>query len=383
MFNDLYDDQKEAFIKIMNLLINKRERVVVFRAAGGTGKTVTLRAIGNFLQQYHLSLTCMALAGRAAGHLAKTGLNAGTIHSFMYTPILDHAGNLIRFDRKEPDEIRQSCGDIIAVDEGSMLNQGLYNDVMSIGLPVIICGDYDQLEPINDPSKGDDKDFNPMVSLSAPVVSLAKIRRFDEKSGIGFICSHLRQTNSFPRVKKHGLRQIRKNLIFTKQFFEENKFDVVVCGTNSTRRKLNNLIRSANGYNTDTPQVGERVICLKNDVVNNHKINNGEMFEVTGVMTISKEENRYALKSLDRDDTNIWVIVPNETWSTEKLGDRYNRDSKMQVFGFGYALSCHKVQGSSFNSVLVVDEDVSYFLDQRRYRYTACSRAMTELTIAL
>jgi exodeoxyribonuclease-5 len=221
-----------------------------------------------------------------------------------------------------------------------------------------------------------------MVSLSAPVVSLTKIRRFDENSGIGFICAHLRKANSFPRVKKEGLTMIRKSEPMTLKFHQENEFDVVICGTNKTRKKLNELIRSAKGFYEDTPEIGEVVVCLRNDVVSNTKISNGERFKISGIMKLSNDENRYNLQSLDRD-VNVWVTVANETWITERVPEKYSRDSGMNQFGFGYALSSHRCQGSSFEKVLFIDEDVSYFIDQRRYRYTGCSRAMTHLTVAI
>jgi ATP-dependent exoDNAse (exonuclease V) alpha subunit len=133
MYNDLFDDQKQAFHKIMDLIINKKNNVVVFRAAGGTGKTTVLRALGKFLSDAGLSLSCMALAGRAAGQLAKTGLVAGTCHSYLYKPVLDLKGNLIRWDKRTAQEIQDDVGDIIAVDEGSMVNYTMYNDIMTIG----------------------------------------------------------------------------------------------------------------------------------------------------------------------------------------------------------------------------------------------------------
>ncbi len=383
MYKDLYDDQKEAFSEIMNHLLNKNAPKVILRAPAGTGKTTILRAIGAFLAESGMSLSCMALAGRAAAQLAKSGLKADTCHSYLYKPILDKNGNLIKWERKDNSEIRAACGDIIALDEGSMVNWTLFNDICSIGIPVIICGDYDQLEPINDESKGDLKDFNPMVSLNdVPVITLSKIRRFSENSGIGFICAHLRNTNSFPRVKKEGLTVIRKPEALTLQFYKNNEFDIVITGTNKTRAKINELIRRSKNFYDECPEIGETIVCLRNDFVNGTKINNGERFKVTGITKLSNTEHRYAVTSLDRD-INCWIVVADETWVTEKVPSGANRDSGLTQFGFGYALSCHKCQGSGFENVLFFDEDVSYFLDQRRYRYTGCSRAMKELTIAI
>lgn len=382
-YHILYDEQQDAFEQILHLIINEGHKVVRLKAPAGTGKTVTLRAIGEFLKNNNLYMTCMTVAARAATHLSKSGVIAGTCHSFLYTPMLDGEGNLIRFERKTRDDLIDCMGDVCAVDEASMVNYTMYNDIISAGVPVILCGDYDQLEPINDVANGDDKDFNPMETLDVPTITLTKIRRFDESSGIGFLCAHLRNTNSIPRVKKQNLTMLRKAVVLTKDHFTHNNYEAVICGLNKTRKSINRLIRNARGFNSEVPDIGETVICLKNNVINKISISNGERFIIDGFLKTSEYDGRYFIRSIDRDGINLWVNVANDTWETEEVPNGYKKLDNMCVFGFGYALSAHKAQGSSFDSVLFIDEDVSYFLDQRRYRYTGCSRAMTNLVVAI
>jgi exodeoxyribonuclease-5 len=45
---------------------------------------------------------------------------------------------------------------------------------------------------------------------------------------------------------------------------------------------------------------------------------------------------------------------------------------------FGYAITCHKSQGSEWDHVLVLDE--SFGNDKARWQYTAATRASKTLT---
>lgn len=381
-YRDLSEEQTAAFMGILQCVVNKsqsaisaEERSVVLRAPAGTGKTYVARHIAEFLSRSGLTATNVAFTGRAASQLTKNGLPARTCHSLLFKAILDHNGDLLRWEEKTKNEILQDCGDVICCDEGSMIPLSMHKQMTAIGKPIIYLGDYDQLPPVDDQGT----EFNVMVNFSAPVFSLVTSRRFDDDSGIGFICAKLRQENSLPRMVKQGLSSVPKSKVFTKSYHEKNQFDVIVCGTNKTRKKLNDLVRNARGYYGETPEVGELVVCLKNDVINNTKINNGEVFRVDNIIN-GDPFCTYYLTSIDEDNKSVIVRVQNETWQTEKV--EFKRNEKFCTFGYAYALSCHKVQGSSFKSVLFVDEDVSYFLDQRRYRYTGCSRAMDKLVVA-
>lgn len=382
IYRDLSEEQTDAFFGVLDSVVNKaqkaiipEERSVILRAPAGTGKTYVARHVAAFLSRSGMSATNIAFTGRASSQLTKSGLPARTCHSLLFKPILDQNGDLIRWEEKTKQELLGECGDVICCDEGSMIPFSMHKQLIAIGKPIIYLGDYDQLPPVD--SEGND--FNVMVNFAAPTFTLKTSRRFDDDSGIGFICSRLREENTLPRMIKKGLSCVPKSKVFTKNYHENNQFDVIVCGTNKTRKKINDLVRAARGFTSDIPDVGELVVCLKNDIVNNIKINNGEVFKVDNVIN-GEIFSTYYLTSIDEDNKFVIVRVQNETWQTEKV--EYTRNEKFCTFGFAYALSCHKVQGSSFRKVLFIDEDVSYFLDQRRYRYTGCSRAMYELVIA-
>lgn len=381
--DDLTDEQLYAFDRIASRIINrpyeKDDRDFVLRAPGGTGKSHVLRKLSRYLVESSTKHAVTSFTGRACSQISKEGIkNAMTLHSIFLKPVLDVDGNLIRWEEKLIDEVKQMVGDGILVDEASMLPSDMYRRMCNIpDTPIILIGDSAQLPSIEpDATKG----FDAMMLPDTEMVTLTRNFRQEAGSGIMDLCEHLRQANTIPRRKKHDVMMTPKSKVTTLNYHKINHHDVVLCGMNKTRKKLNSLIRLARGYDSDIPCPGETVICKRNDVVNGVQINNGEVFTVDTVFR-DDEASKFMLSSLERTQ-KIPVTVLNDTWETEKA-DRRWRGKNIQLFAFGYAITVHAAQGSQFDDVLFVDEDVSFFLDQQRWRYTAVSRAARMLTIAL
>lgn len=374
---DLEGEQLEAFVQCVNHFTNKKdERYLVFGAFAGCGKTYTLRKVIKYLEKYSLNLAVIAFTGRAASQLSIEGITASTCHSFLFKPRFDHNGNVVGWDEKPMNEILDVCSDGIIVDESSMIPLSMHKILDRIGVPVIYAGDFGQLPPV-DPSGGD---FNAMTSVPGEVSTLITNHRFDVNSGIGHVAFHLRDNNSIPRIKKDGLSYARKSAVMTPVFHTENKFDIVLCGMNKTRKKINQLIRHSRGFYDDVAEAGERVVCLRNAVLSDgSRINNGELFTVMGSIP-GQDATTFILKGDDGRQANVKVL--NSCWE-EETSPMVQGSTQLFCFGFGYCLSVHKAQGSTFNRVLFVDEDVAFFLDQKKFRYTGCTRAAQHLCVAI
>ena len=52
-----------------------------------------------------------------------------------------------------------------------------------------------------------------------------------------------------------------------------------------------------------------------------------------------------------------------------------------QEFDYGYALTCHKAQGSQWDDVIVLDESGCFRQDAARWLYTAVTRAVERVTV--
>jgi ATP-dependent exoDNAse (exonuclease V) alpha subunit len=380
----LYKEQSTALIECAAFIINyqhtyqnQKKNYLRFAAKGGTGKTYTLNQLCTMLEGFGLYGIAVAFTGRAVSHLSKAGMRSSTFHKLMKIPIFDEDGDCVGFENKPFEEILSDVGDFIVLDESSMIPSSMFYDITNIGVPVIKTGDVKQLPPIDNENPG----FNSMELPVDVEVNLLTNRRTDaEFEGILKISDQFRESNAVPRFfKGNGVSLVKKGMALSRSYLEENQFDMVGCGTNKTRRRVNEIIRDARGYHTEIPQVGETVVCLKNHAFQNGDyIANGELFEVLSVMEM-KEDSILTVKSIDLG-TVVSVKVLNEFWSTEKMPKMSREQRKgYHEFAYGYCLSVWKCQGSSFDRFLFIDEDISFFGDQQKFRYTAVSRAAKKL----
>ncbi len=68
--------------------------------------------------------------------------------------------------------------------------------------------------------------------------------------------------------------------------------------------------------------------------------------------------------------TDLGALTPYERF-------RYNE------FDYGYAITCHKSQGSQWPTVFIRDESWAFREDAKRWLYTALTRAETKVMVAV
>lgn len=120
-------------------------RVTVLTGGPGTGKTTTVRAILDLCRREQKRVLLAAPTGRAAKRLAETtGEEAKTIHRLLeFKPAEGMA-----FQRNEENPLE---GDLLIVDEASMLDLPLTNHLLkaaSPGMHLLLVGDVDQLPSV-------------------------------------------------------------------------------------------------------------------------------------------------------------------------------------------------------------------------------------------
>jgi len=388
--SNLDDDQKHAAIRITSTITNTTEKnnltPIVMCAPGGSGKTHVLRLASTLMSAAMIQHKTACFTGRAASQVAKEGLpNTSTLHSLMMKAVLDANGDLLYFEDKPDEEVAADIGEGLLVDEGSMVPHQMFQRLMNIctryGVKLVLVGDSAQLPPIEPPQT---KGFN-IMDLQPPTVERISLRtnyRQKEGSAIADLAMHLRDNASIPRRKSQDLRMLPKSRVLKLDFHQKNHFDVILCGTNKIRRRLNNLVRTARGFEDEYPVEGEVIICKRNDIVNEQRINNGELYRVESRFPSNIEGcHDYMLSGMDNGIT-VRVRIPDVSWGEEEKFGRKLNGHPVQQFSFGYAITTHSAQGSQFPRVLFFDEDVSYFLDQQKWRYTAVSRASEYLVIA-
>ena len=154
----------------------------------------------------------------------------------------------------------------------------------------------------------------------------------------------------------------------------------VVVGYNKSRLHVNDVVRQELGRQSAYPEPGDKLVCLKN---------NSDYAVVNGLMATAKSEFRDVDRrnhnfriDLETDDGVLIEEAPVLTTYFQYPGDT---EAMREVpgwakrkglhFDYGYAITCHKSQGSAFPMGIVIDE--AFGSDEalkRRWRYTAVTR---------
>lgn len=324
----------------------------------GTGKTTLLsHVISQDLGYDSSSILYCAYTGKAAQVMRSKGMNAFTIHSSIYDYNIDEDYKVVQTLKDNLDDI-----ELIVVDEASMADPDIRRDLESFGIPIIYVGDKGQLDPVGGP-RGTN-------IMARPHINLDEIMRQEASSGIIIASQMCRQNEKIPMGKiGKDFCQFPKNE--SNNIKTLNWADVVLCATNKTRHKVNRLIRKHRGFEGDIPEVGERIVCLKNN--RDLRINNG----MTGTVLKVLEENASTITiKFDPDgiDQAQVILVDKNTFNGEVPEQP---DKRRGYFDFGYCLSVHKSQGSEYPNVVIIEERLpgSNLKEHNRWKYTAITRA--------
>lgn len=351
----------------------------------GTGKTTLLALLRRVLLQAPKFRVAFAAYTGKATRVLKNYLDTAqvlqpqdsvsTIHALIYSPIENDQQQIIAWKRKE--EIK---ADLIVIDEASMIDEKIWDDLLSYGRPILAVGDHGQLPPING-------NFHLMEE---PDLRLETIFRQAAENPIIQLSIMARETGIIP-VGNYGkgVRKLSKFEPDSQEIVSDylqtfNPDTLLLCGYNNSRIRLNQQMRQMLGFESAFPQAGDRVICLRN---NQRKgIYNGMLGTLERIAT--KTADFYEVKiSLDDDSTHDYegVIVKDQFGAKEGLNFTQQRKLTLQadLFDFAYALTVHKAQGSQAQRVILFEERFKQMDDAawRRWLYTAVTRAQEELII--
>jgi exodeoxyribonuclease-5 len=429
------DTQARAIAAIKDWFSTRASEQQVFRLFGyaGTGKSTVLKfALDELGLAPHKSdrdggacspgVVTATFTGKAALVLRRKGTPARTIHSLIYSVIAatdeeieeaakrigeaeQQAFSLTGFDRTAAEAaieaMRQAMSHmkkprfalnpqsdaasakLIVLDEVSMVGEEMARDLMSFGKPILVLGDPGQLPPI----KGEGA-----FTKDAPDIMLTEIHRQAEESAIIRLATMARQGEpiGFGQYDTF-VWKMRKMDVTPEQCLRGGQ---VICGLNATRLQLNNAMRRAAGYYSGylPTGTGEKIICLKNQ--NDLGLINGMFLTLENIV----EDGSLHFSATVRDEDGNQITRPDG--SRERLRiykghfedhvafdrGRHDRDWKTKRLlteaTFGWAITGHKSQGSSWRNVLVWDDGLGRTpLDRARWLYTAITRAEQGLVI--
>lgn len=398
--------QREALDKVHRWLERGSEQVFHLFGFAGTGKTTLAKY---FAESVRGEVYFAAYTGKASYVLRTKGCTgATTIHSLIYhtrdrsksrllqlqkqlnllleelgdAPNKDDHPRVIHFRaeiKKEMDQSDQPFfvlnmdsplhhAKLLIIDECSMVDNKMGEDLLSFGCKVLVLGDPAQLPPVAGSGY-----FTEDVT---PDVMLTEIHRQAEESPIIRMATQVR--NQQPLTLGDygkGCRVIDHNL----EPEETLSFDQILVGRNLTRFGGNLKVRRLLGHEDPYPIPGDRLVCLKN----NHDLGllNGAIFyvhDVNGVM-----DGKIFMDVLQEHGGNQTVEVGAHSQYFVEQGWKpaWYENSEAHSFDYGYALTVHKSQGSQWDKVCLVDESFCFRKDRWRWLYTGITRAAEELTI--
>lgn len=368
-----WSPQQEGALKDVRAWLADRSGPQIYRMFGfaGTGKTTLAKELASCVNGHVLYAT---FTGKAALVLRKKGCDdASTIHSLIYKPVEDPFTGHTEF-KLNPDSAL-AFSNLLIVDEVSMVGEDLALDLLSFGTRILVLGDPEQLPPV----KGEGYFIN-----SRPDTMLTEVHRQAADNPIIRMSMDIREGRGLA-LGTYGESQVLARSSISKEELREMVLasDQLICGMNKTRQSFNHRIRELKGLSgrndSRHPVVGERLICLRNNKLKG--LFNGGLWEVSSVFSRRGKLEMIVASLDDPGSIPADLVVPEEFFfGTENTLDWRER-KKIDEFTLGWALTCHKTQGSQYDCPIVFDESSVFREDARKWLYTACTRAAEKVTV--
>jgi exodeoxyribonuclease V len=361
-----WSPQQDAALKAVRAWLRQRQAPQVFRLFGyaGTGKTTLAKELAEGLKG---TVLYGAFTGKAALVLRRKGCTgASTIHSMIYQVDDEQEGWQPSFKLNQLSPVREAS--LVIIDECSMVDEELGKDLLSFGTPVLVLGDPAQLPPVRGAG---------FFTSAKPDVMLTEVHRQARDNPIIAMSMTIREGGRWERGTYGSSRVVARADIDAPQILAA---DQVLVGLNKTRRSFNARIRELRGRDPALPEAGDRLVCLRNN--KEKKLLNGGLWEVEEV----KAADRQAVRMLARSDDHI-EAEPTDIYVLRGFFDGREDDIPWDErrgtdeFTYGYALTCHKAQGSQWNDVVLFDESSSFPDCRAQHLYTAVTRAAERITV--
>lgn len=386
----------------------------VFRLFGfaGTGKTRMAKTLDEDLTG-GVAQFCAPTAKAAQVLRSKGCLNADTVHSLIYNPKekskqrlrdLEALVKKLEADRnriperkamydKELDRVNKQLDEervralrpswainpespikdcpLVILDEASMVDKNLAEDLMSYGIPILVLGDPAQLPPVAGQGYFTNHIADVMLTdvvrqaQDNPIIRAATTVRNGGSLSPGMWESPSGSLTVFPRAE------------LTPE--DVTWADQLLVGRNNTRKASNARIRQLAGHhNLVFPVAGEKLVCLKN---------NRELGLLNGGIY------RCLKDSVDSGDMHVLLKLRPEGEETgngmEIMAHRriflnedipYYEAKEFETFDYAGAMTVHKFQGSQADKITLFDE--WFNRDSRQqWLYTGITRAAVHLRV--
>lgn len=387
----LSDQQQEAIDRITDWYLHSMNQTFFLSGFAGTGKTTIIKPLLEQLGVWRDCTELVCYTGKAALVLTSKMngyLKAKTIHKLIYYPQTDVFGNIV-FEKKPFHKLDGI--DLIIVDEASMINIEIYNDLLSFNKKVLFIGDIGQLPPIE--SKTNRYAKHRSVLFDKPDFLLSEIHRQACDNPIIELSYRARNKISIPfgSYGKNGeVQVIPKAEWYNKPDYRKACYryaNQIICGYNTTRNAINRETRLMRGFKSALPVKGDKIICVKNNwniEIGKNPLVNGMTGYVKAVMREKKYTQSILFEPEPFENEPTPFVTLDLVKSTFIPGlnppNASRRGVKHAFFDYGYAITCHKSQGSQWKDVLVINEQLNP-KTHHKWLYTAITRASERLIL--
>lgn len=432
------DEQIAALEHLANFMNDKDSLTCVLSGGAGTGKTSMVKIFLEYVKRKHRSNVRLVAPTHKAkavlSRLSSTGY-ATTIHKLLG---LKPDFNILEFDARDMKfldslnlDIFETFKDLIVIDEGSMVNNWVYDltvKKMRGRGKILFLGDICQISPVKQGSVS--KVFN---QTDYPGFTLSKVERQQDNPLLDTLVKlRTQDVVSYKTITKdekglvvHDMNSFK--LALSEAFFsleilnKAPQGNKILAYTNERVSAYNAFARKLMGCSKVTMNEGE-VIMAYDSYTKNHEevLHNGSEYIVESAVKSSKllpyygsfdgynltmndihtgvisrvflldpeaEAKKYEnlgivieslrLKAMKRKYLwkNFYAI--NESFITMKNISFENRVIRKKTIDYGYALTAHKSQSSTFTNVFVDVDNIHICRDlseRRQLEYVALSR---------
>lgn len=380
----------------------------ILNGYAGTGKTTIAKLLPEMVTgEGEKSVIYAAFTGKAALQLRRKGCdNATTLHKLLYSPMEKDRTRLLELTNALRNELlKNPLGDspqannlkkdihqerrrvctpswqlksqdlapevkLIVVDESSMIDAKLYNDLAALGKKIVYMGDPFQLPPVFGSSP---------IMQQEPDIVLTEVHRQALDNAVLRAATELRN-GEYPRQGTDENFQIINTESANYETYAQA--DQVLCGRNKTRQELNRRLRRRlvqNGHvdkSTLSAARGDKIVFLRND--HDEGVFNGATATLTSAIDDSQEDMDMLLIDAEGDEK----LFSYQVWAgILESRDIAEAPRKTQIIDFAYALTAHKAQGSEWPHVVVHQEPIGHGTDALRWLYTAITRAQEKCIV--
>ena len=427
----LDEDQIEAINSILSFIQHKKGTSICLSGAAGCGKTLVLSILHHILSNNYYHVSSATPTNKSKVIYSKySKLPCITIHNLLGlrpdVNILNYDASKLLFKPSSKDLFNTQ--EIIIIDECSMINDQLYDSLIRKALEydaiIIWSGDECQLKPV-------EQGFISKTFSNNAVVKLTKVHR--QKEGpIGKVLTYLRKKplRKFKEVMHDNgsiymcnniLNMIKKYSYLFKlaSDFEDVSMVKLVTYTNNRIQALNEVIRKhiykgnseynygeiLTGYDQNE-DISNSVDYIVKEIhphsfrgLNAFKLrlqyNGNESCEVIVLSRVNSDKDFETLAqhienlrqdAIESKSSKAWSKYYSLVGSFQTPVDLVydNRVIKRKSLDYGYCISAHKSQSSTYQFVLIDMENIYRCANDeelRQMQYVALSRTSGDIII--